>query len=104
MQLVAGTRHLHSCELCAVTRGSAIEVQHGKSIVPGRIGIEQRNVRKRLGRRLHRHRRRWVEGLVGKQFRDHVVPPRGVVPRSRESRIDPSAASFENAGVFLKDF
>ena len=104
VQLVAGAGHVDTRDLSAVAWRCGIDVQHGKGVVGGRVGIEQRHVGERFRRGLHGHRRRRVEALVGKQFRHCLGPPRGFGPRDPETRIERAPASFENAGVFLKLF
>ena len=102
MQLVAGTGHFDARDLGAVAWRRGIDVQHGKGVVGGRIGIEQRHIGEGFDGGLHGHRRRRIEALVGKQFRHRLAPPRGFDPREAEVRIRRQAPSFKKAGIFLK--
>jgi hypothetical protein len=65
VQFVAGPRHFHARDLGPVAGRRRIDVEHGKRVVAARIGIEQGDIGERLCRGLHRHRRRWIEALVG---------------------------------------
>jgi hypothetical protein len=87
VQLVARARHVHARDLGAVAGRRRIEIQHGKGVARGRIGIEQRHIGKRFDRRLHRHRRRRIEALVGKQFWHGLVPHSDRVLRLRRRQL-----------------
>ena len=101
VQLVAGAGHVDARDLCAVAGRCGIDIQHGKGVAGGRVGIEQRHVGMCFHWRLHGHRRRRVEALVGKQFR-HRRALLAVSVRVPETRIKRTPESFEKAGVFLK--
>ena len=68
VELVAGARHVDARDLRAVTRRCGIDVEDGQRVAAGRIGVEQGDIRDRFHGRAHGHRRRRIEGLVGKQF------------------------------------
>ena len=103
VQFVAGTRHADARDLGAVGWRRGIDVQHGQGVVGRGVWIEERHVGQCFRRGLHGHRRRRVEGLVGKQCR-HGLPSLRFRSARPETRIDRASASFGNAGVFLKLF
>jgi hypothetical protein len=102
VELIAGAGHVEPRDLRTVAGRCGVDIQDGHGVVAAWIGIQQRDVGQRLDGRLHGHRWRRIEGLVGKQFR-HCQPLfDAVVASDREGRIRAPGASFENAGVFLK--
>src|SRR5579859_1727048 len=93
VELVAHAGHFKTADDLAVTGRAWIDVEHAHRIVPsvGGLWIERRDIGELLARRLHRHSRRGIKGLVG------------FPKRHAATSLEPSSATIVAAQVLFKE-